>query len=57
MALYAANYYVTQYLSGKGLDFVSYDYRYYYFTEGTPLTEALAEMPDWYKINFANLWQ
>lgn len=57
MALYAANYYIAQYLSGKGLDFTSYDYRYYYFEEGVPLTEALEAMPEWYKIDYAPLWE
>ena len=56
MTDYAANYYVMQYLVGKGLEFTSSDYRYYYFTEGVPLTTALAEMPMWYYLAFSNAW-
>lgn len=54
--MYQANYYIKNYLVGKGLTYSTSDYRYYYFTEGAQLTEALAIMPFWYKNNFAEAW-
>jgi len=54
--MYAANYYIKNYLVGKGLSVVSQDYRYYYFDEGESLTLALSEIPVWMKIFFGNLW-
>ena len=54
--MYAANYYIKNYLVGKGLSIVSQDYRYYYFEEGETLNQALSEIPDWMKIQFANPW-
>lgn len=54
--MYSANYYIAQYLIGKGLTPTSSNYRYYYFEESEALTTALAEMPNFYFISFANLW-
>lgn len=52
MSLYSANLYINDYLVGKGLTSVSHDNRYYYYTEGTELTDALALMPNWYFVYF-----
>ena len=54
--MYPANQFIADYLIGKGLEPTSFDYRYYYFAEGVPLTTALGEMPMWMRISFANLW-
>lgn len=56
MAIYSAIQPIADYLVGK--DFVpdSYDYRYYYFTVTEQLTEALEDMPYWYRNLFAPPW-
>lgn len=54
--MYQANYYVKNYLIGKGFSYVSSDYRYYYFTESSPLTLAISQMPYWYRDKFAPAW-
>jgi hypothetical protein len=57
MAVVGYNQKMTEYLEGKDLEPVSGDYRYSYFTVGTPLTNALNAMPSWYLIFKANLWE
>lgn len=56
MALYSANYYIMQYLVGKGFELVNENYRYYDFIITDLLTESLDNMPYWYRILFAPPW-
>ena len=56
MSTLATNMFIKNYLVGKSLSYVSSDFRYYYFTEGSALTAALVGMPSWYKIFYANGW-
>lgn len=56
MSTLATNMFIKNYLVGKSLSYVSSDFRYYYFTEGSALTAALVTMPSWYKIFYANEW-
>jgi hypothetical protein len=56
MSLLAVNNYTNEYLEGKDLESVSQDYRYWYYTEGEALTDALDEMPNWMLILKIPLW-